>query len=82
MARGKASASTCGSMFVNDCIALPDRGMGKRSGLIRCGCIGTGDLAAAARTVTVARRSVMVFGQPFFETGLGVVVPNSGIAAW
>src|SRR5580698_6609768 len=43
---------------------------------------GQVDVAVAALTVTAARRSVMDFSQPFFETGLGVAVPSSGITAW
>jgi polar amino acid transport system substrate-binding protein len=43
---------------------------------------GQVDVAVAALTVTAARRGVMDFSQPFFETGLGVAVPSSGITAW
>ncbi len=43
---------------------------------------GQVDVAVAALTVTADRRKVMDFTQPFFETGLGVAVPRSGIIAW
>lgn len=43
---------------------------------------GQVDVAVAALTVTAARRGAMDFSQPFFETGLGVAVPSSGITAW
>jgi ABC-type amino acid transport substrate-binding protein len=43
---------------------------------------GQVDVAVAALTVTAARRTVMDFTQPFFETGLGVAVPSNGITAW
>ncbi len=43
---------------------------------------GQADVAAAALTVTADRRKRMEFTQPFFETGLGVAVPRSGIVAW
>jgi len=43
---------------------------------------GQVDAAAAALTVTADRRKLMEFTQPFFETGLGVAVPRSGIVAW
>jgi ABC-type amino acid transport substrate-binding protein len=37
--------------------------------------------AAAALTVTAARRQVMDFTQPFFATGLGVAVGRGGATA-
>ena len=43
---------------------------------------GQVDVAVAALTVTAARRNVMDFTQPFFETGLGVAVPSNDITAW
>lgn len=43
---------------------------------------GQVDVAVAALTVTADRRKVMDFTQPFFETGLGVAVPRSGVIAW
>jgi len=43
---------------------------------------GQVDVAVAALTVTADRLKVMDFTQPFFETGLGVAVPRSGITAW
>ncbi|MGH7154347.1 MAG: transporter substrate-binding domain-containing protein [Acetobacteraceae bacterium] len=43
---------------------------------------GQVDVAVAALTVTEDRRKVMDFTQPFFETGLGVAVPRSGIIPW
>jgi polar amino acid transport system substrate-binding protein len=43
---------------------------------------GQADVAAAALTVTANRRKLMEFTQPFFETGLGVAVPRSGLVAW
>ena len=43
---------------------------------------GQVDAAAAALTVTAARRQVMDFTQPFFATGLGVAVGRGGATAW
>ncbi|EHL98862.1 hypothetical protein HMPREF9946_03441 [Acetobacteraceae bacterium AT-5844] len=43
---------------------------------------GQVDAAAAALTVTAARRQVMDFTQPFFSTGLGVAVMRGGATAW
>jgi len=43
---------------------------------------GQVDVGVAALTVTADRRKQMEFTQPFFETGLGVAVPRSGIVAW
>jgi ABC-type amino acid transport substrate-binding protein len=40
------------------------------------------DAAAAALTVTAARRQVMDFTQPFFATGLGVAVGRGDATAW
>ncbi|MBC9179175.1 substrate-binding periplasmic protein [Pseudoroseomonas ludipueritiae] len=43
---------------------------------------GQVDAAAAALTVTAARRQAMDFTQPFFATGLGVAVGRGGATAW
>jgi polar amino acid transport system substrate-binding protein len=43
---------------------------------------GEVDAAAAALTVTAARRQEMDFTQPFFSTGLGVAVGRGGATAW
>lgn len=50
--------------------------------LVNAVASGQVDVAVAALTVTADRLKVMDFTQPFFETGLGVAVPRSGITAW